>query len=92
MTTSVLVRGTHYVTILLEWTPEKGVTYIISAEPEVAITNFTIISFTMSSAHLTVSYNTYHNVSITATICGQNSIYTVVELHYGELSYTIIIT
>ena len=82
VTTSVIEHGAHNATILLEWTPEKSVTYNVSVEPQVA----TISLITMSSAHLTLSYNTYHNASITATSCGQNSIYTVVKLHYGELS------
>ena len=85
VTTSVLEYGAHNAIILLERNPEKGMIYNVSTEPaETATKNLTIINFTMSSAHLTVSYNTYHNVSITATSCGQKSIYTLVELHYGK--------
>ena len=33
-----------------------------------------------------VSYNTVYNVSITATLCGQNGATTIVILNYGKLN------
>ena len=73
--------GTHNVTVLLRWIPENGVTYNISTEPEVE----TVINFnTMSTAQITLSYNTHYNVSVLATsVCGRARNHTAIEFYYG---------
>ena len=76
--------GANNVTILLEWMPQKSVMYNVSietAEPRVATIK---LSKLLSSAQVTVLYNTHYNVSIKAS-CGQRSVSTIFEVYYGEL-------
>ena len=63
--------------------------YSVSADPGAA--TISLITTCMSSAQLTVSYNTYCNVSIVATSCGQNSVYTgkFITLHTQWLKCNI---
>ena len=88
ISTSVVKFGINDVTVLLRWTPQKGATYnfsIQAAEPNVA----TINHFTkLSSAQITVLYNTHYNVCVEATLCGQKSVSTVSEIRYGEFFYS----
>ena len=75
--------GINDVTVLLTLTPEKGVIYNVSTEPEL-----TISIIAKSSAQLIVPYNTHYNVNIDSeaiNMCGQNSINTAFEIYYGEL-------
>ena len=65
--------------VFLEWMAQKDVTYNISVTPKVPTTQ---ISGT--SAELRVAYNTSYNVIISATLCGQNSTYTGLEIYFGE--------
>ena len=59
---------------------EKGVTYNASTETEtVAVT----VNVTTLNAQITVSYNTFYNVSVEATLCGQMNVSTV-KIYYGE--------
>ena len=63
---------------------EKGVNYDVSiaaAEPMTATVN----AVTMSSAQITVSYDTHYNVSVEAILCGQKNGSIAVEIYYGEL-------
>lgn len=76
--------GAKNVTILLEWMPQKSVMYNVSieaAEPRVATIN---LSKMLSSAKITVLYNTHYNVNIKAS-CGQRNVNTIFKIHYGEL-------
>ena len=79
----IIEREADNITILLEWTPENGVIYNVSADA--AEPKIEIITMRHSSARLTVSYNIHYNVSIIASTCGLNSTVTIVKLHYGEL-------
>ena len=72
--------GINNVIVYLTWTPEKGVAYNVSTEPEL-----TISIIAKSSDQLIVPYNTHYNVNIETIMCGQNSISTAFEIYYGEL-------
>ena len=68
----------EHVSVLLEWSGINGVIFDVSVTPHV------VESFAQSTSfQLTVSYNTQYNVSVMASLCGQNNT-TVTELHYGE--------
>ena len=67
--------------LMLDWTPEEGVSYNIVTIPPVAV-----VYNASTSAQLTLHYNTQYNVSILATLCGQ-SITTIAvdhDLKFGE--------
>ena len=69
--------GVDNVTVILEWIHENATSYTLSTIPQVAIRNQT------TSVQMTLSYNTLYNVSVVATLCGQNT--TIVSvLSYGE--------
>lgn len=71
------------VSVTLEWIPEEGVSYNVSADQGVDF------RYTQrSTTTLAVLYNTPTNVTITATSCGQNSetAITSLELAYGNNS------
>ena len=57
---------------------EKGVTYNVTTEPKTVAKNVTT-----SNAQIMVSYNTFYNVSVEATLCGQMNVSSV-EIYYGE--------
>ena len=69
------------VSVTLEWMPEGGVSYKVSADHMVDLRYFQ-----RTSVNLTVPYNTPTNVNITATSCGQNSetAITSLQLAYGN--------
>ena len=94
MNVSVIEHGADNVTILLKWIPEDGVIYSASAvtsEPNAAI--ITMLSkrryYQIGSARFILPYNIHHNVSITASTCGniKRRAVTTVELYYGELKF-----
>ena len=71
------------VSVTLDWMPEEGVSYSVSADEGVNI------SYTQrSTITLTVPYNTPTNVTIIASSCGGNSetAITSLELAYGNSS------
>ena len=68
----------HNVSVTLDWIPEYNISYSVRAVPCAQII------VTESAAHITVSYNTMYNVSITAIQCGLESAPTNVQLAYGE--------
>lgn len=70
-----------HLTVLLEWMAEKGVIYNVSTETETVAKNVTTSKF---NAQIMVSYNTFYNVSVEATLCGQKNVSTV-KIYYGEL-------
>ena len=76
--------GINDVTVLLTWTPEKGVIYNVNTEPETAIS---IIAKSSAQLIIIVPYNTHYNVNIETIMCGRNStsISTAFEIYYGEL-------
>ena len=70
---------TDSVTVILEWVQENGTSYNVSVVPQASI------RFTRStSIQLTVLYNVLYNVSIVASLCGQNTT-GISVLSYGEL-------
>jgi hypothetical protein len=69
-----------YLTVFLEWIPEKGVTYNVRTETATVAVNITV---TASSAQINVSYNTLYNMSVEVTLCGQKNV-SVVEIYFGE--------
>ena len=88
MNVSVIKHGADNVTILLKWIPEDGVIYSASAvtsEPNAAKRRY----YQIGSARFILPYNIHHNVSITASTCGniKRRAITTVELYYGELKF-----
>ena len=73
--------GSDNATVFLGWAPESQTLFNISSKPQVGVT------LSLLSAQLTVPYNTHHNVSIVATSCQQYTTTTIIELHYGKLSF-----
>ena len=71
--------------VALEWMAENGVIYNVSIIPPVP---FTKISGT--NVELRVSYNTSYSVTVLATLCGQNSTNSTLEILFGECSVLII--
>ena len=74
--------GTNNATVFLEWIPKSHTYYNVSAEPQLEVN----VTSLLSNAQLTVQYNTHYNVSIMATLCGQYTSATTIEIHYGESS------
>ena len=72
-----------HLTVLIEWMAEKGVTYNIRSE-SLREMCAKIVSVTTSSVQIMVSYNTFYNVSVEATLCGQMNVSTI-EIYYGEI-------
>ena len=75
----------EHVSVTLEWTREiRSVVYKVNVKPSL---NITFIEST--TVQLVVPYNTVHNVSVTATLCGygggKTSRSNTYELSYGEL-------
>ena len=68
-----------HLTVLLKWMAEKGVTYNVSTETTAVVENIAT-----SSAQITVSYNTFYNVSVVATLCGHKNVSAVEIIYYGE--------
>ena len=63
----------------LEWKEEPGVTYTTDIVPQTPST-----STESARLQLTLSYNRAYSVTITATLCGQNSENTTLIIGYGE--------
>ena len=76
--------GIENVTVVLEWDKDEHITYNVTVIPHVPLLyiNETVIQ-------LTVPYNSFHFVSVVATLCDHNAT-NVTKLHYGEL-YIIIL-
>ena len=73
-----------HLTVLMEWMAEKGVTYNIRSESlREMCAKIVSVTTSDSSAQIMVSYNTFYNVSVEATLCGQMNVSTV-EIYYGE--------
>ena len=73
---------TDSVIVILQWTYQNGVSYNVNTIPQI---NATLIEET--SVQMLICYNTAYNVSITATLCGQNSVTTIVPLNYGKIYF-----
>ena len=70
------------ITVTLEWEKEAGVTYNASIYPAAQIS---LIFTENARLHLALSYNVLYSVTITATLCEQNSVnYTALNISYGE--------
>ena len=69
------------VAIDLEWKEEPGVTYTTDIIPQAPS-----ISTESARLQLMLSYNRIYNVTITATLCGQNSENTTLAKSYGEFA------
>ena len=75
------------VAVDLEWKEESGVTYTTNIIPQAPST-----STGSSRLQLMLSYNRVYNVTITATLCGQNyGENTTLTLSYGEFQNTVAI-
>ena len=69
------------ITVTLEWKGEAGVTYTANIFPA---TDAPLIFVESARLQLNLSYNIVYNVSITATLCRQNSVNTALKLSYSE--------
>ena len=67
------------VNVFLEWKEEAGVTYTANASPSASL-----MFIGNAGLQLTLLHNIVYNVNITATLCGPNSINTILNLSYGE--------
>ena len=75
--------GTENITVTLEWVPSTHTSYtVISVE-----TPYVVESLLSSARLIGLSYNARLNVSIMARWCGQYTTTTIIELHYGKLSF-----
>ena len=74
------------ITVLLEWVGENGIQYYLDASvaPEADMR-----SIGRSSTQLILSYNTPYTVNMTASLCGSTTIWTVIDLIYGDLTYIL---
>ena len=71
------------VRVALEWTHKNGVSYAIRVDPEVNV------SYSRrQSAQLAVSYNTKYNISVVASLCGNNTT-VFITINYGKLMLEI---
>ena len=70
------------ITVTLEWEQDAGVTYNASIYPN---TQVPLTLTENARLQLALSYNVLYSVTITATLCGQNSVnYTALNFSYGE--------
>lgn len=74
----------NMVTVILEWKEEAGVSYIAEIFPA---TQIPLTLTENTRLQLELSYNTVYNVTITATLCGQNSVNTSISLTYRKLHH-----
>ena len=65
--------------VVLEWNQENGVSYHVVTVP-VEVTPKMV---NIASVELTLHYNTHYNVGVIASLCGQNNVSNIMELHYG---------
>ena len=78
----ILQYGTDNVLVVIQWSHQSIVSYNVNTIPQVL--NATFIERTR--IQMLVFYNTLYNVSITATLCGQNNATTIVMLNYGRFN------
>ena len=69
---------TDNILVMLNWTPEDGVSYNVTTIPQVAI-----VYNASTSVQLTLHYNTQYNVSILASLCGERKV-VYYDLNFGE--------
>ena len=76
--------GDNFATVSLNWTQEgiKGIHYFVTIEPPA---DMQCIGNT--SGQLTVDYNELYNISITATVCGQNYSSGIRTVFVGEIFF-----
>ena len=75
---TVNIIGIDSVVVVLQWSSQDGVSYNINIIPQV---NATFIG--RAKIQMLVYYNIIYNVSITATLCGLNTVTSIVTLNYG---------
>ena len=81
ITTRVIRYEADNVLVILDWTPEDGVSYNVTSIPPAAV-----ILISSYSVQLALHYNTQYNVSILASLCGQSYVTIAVDydLKFGE--------
>ena len=67
------------ISVVLKWAAEDAVTYNVTISPQVFAKKIYA-----TSVELRVSYNTTYIVSILATLCGQSSTSTTIEIYFGK--------
>ena len=88
--TVVLNFGVDNATVSLSWTQQESslVSYNVSIVPQAAV--IFVQGPESITIQLTVSYNTWYNVSIVGTLCGRKISSTTVELDYGKSTFLVI--
>ena len=81
MTSRIDELGKNDVTVIVEWTPVRGLTYNVTIIPPAAVR---IIG--NSSAEVTVPYNTLYNVSIVPYFCDERGTAMILNLNFGEFA------
>ena len=76
--------GTSNCSVILGWNADDRVSYEAITVPETII----VLFLKRTRLQLILFYNTLYNITIAATLCGQNSerVTTTVMLSYGELA------
>ena len=67
------------IVVLLEWMEQSGVAYNVTITPRVPI-----VWVSGTSVKVRVDYNVNYNVTISATLCGQNSVNNTLIIFFGE--------
>ena len=88
----VLSFGVDDTTVSLLWTQQESslVSYNVSIAPQAAVMFVPGSESITVTIQLTVSYNTWYNVSIVGTLCGHKISITTVELNYGKSTSSVI--
>ena len=67
------------ITVLLEWMEQSGVTHNVTIIPQVPI-----VWVSGTSVRVRVDYSVNYNVTISATLCGQNSVDNTPMIFFGK--------
>ena len=81
MTSRIDELGNDDVTVILEWTPVRGLTYNVTILPPVPAR---LIG--SASAEITVAYNTLYNVSVVPSFCEELGTATLFNLNFGKFA------
>ena len=79
--TKITQYGSDNATVVLTWIPENDVSYDVSVNPSV---DNAIRFIKTTSIEVALLYNTPYTVTITATLCGDNSVSSVSNFNIGK--------
>ena len=67
------------IVVLLEWMEQSGVAYNVTITPQVPI-----VWVSGTSVKVRVDYNINYNLTISATLCGQNGVDNTIKIFFGK--------